>query len=350
MKIIKNMIQFIITILLFLSFSIINYAAEDGIGFEVRPLLPGTQFDTELGYYYVQTEPGVKQTFNMSIFSTSDKEKRVEIIIENAISSNSGSISYSKDLKQIDSSLKNPITEIVKPETNEIVLKPREEKNVSFELSPPKNSYSGLKMGRIIIKEKKDENKKGISQDFQYGVGIITSESGDPFNDGNVLKLNEVKPTVLRGSKVISGEIVNPEPKTIENLKVRSYVTKKGDSKKIKQKNIDNFSFAPNSKLDFTIPWGLTNFKPGDYTFHFEAKNNYDSFHLKKDFNIKPKDANSLNEEVAFKVNTPNYIKIIIIFINILLLLLFIIIMLRNNKWKHEIKRRQRKRKKDRKK
>ena len=351
MKNFNHLVKSVITTILLVFFlSTRTHAAEDGIGFEVRPLLPSTQFDTSLGYYYIQTEPNQKQTFDMSILSTSDKEKTLEVIIENAVSSNSGSIAYTNNLKAIDSSLKNPITEIVKPQEKELILKPRQETTLSFDLSPPNNPYDGLKMGRVIIKEKTDPNAKGIKQEFQYGVGIITSESGEAFNDGNILNLNEVKATIVNGGKVITGEIINPEPKTIENLKVRSYVTKKGSSKKIKQKNIDNFAFAPNSKLAYEIPWGLTNFESGDYTFHFEAKNDYDSFNLVKDFQIRANEAKDLNGKAAFKVGTPTYIKILLSGINGLLLLIFIMITLRNNKWKKEIKEKKKKRNKSKKK
>lgn len=344
MKIFKNLMRVVFTtIIILFSFSAINVKAEEGLGFEVRPLLPSSQIDKSIGYYYIQTEPGKNQTFDMSILNTRDKDITVEIIMENAISTTTGNISYSKDLKQIHESLKNPITEIVKPKETTLTVKANQEIPLSFELTPPQQSYDGLKMGRIIVKEKADKKQKGIVQEYQYGIGIITSESGEPFNDGNKLELNEVKATIINGSKVISAEIVNPEPKTIENLKVRSYVTKKGDSKKIKERSIDNFSFAPNSKVGYQIPWGLTNFQTGEYTFHFEAKNDFETFNLTKDFKIRGEDANKLNKEAAFKVGTPTFIKILLSIMNIGLLLIFVLILMRNKKWEKQLKNRRKK-------
>lgn len=332
-----------LSIIIFSKGIIVN-AENDGIGFEVSPILSSTQIDRELGYYYIQTEPNVKQSFDMSVLNTSDKGITLEVFIENAISTDNGSISYSDNLEKIDKSLKNPLSEIIVPKEKSIIVKAREEKTVSFEITPPKSSYSGIKMGRVIIKERIEKNKKGIKQQYQYGVGIITSESGDSFNDGQTLDLTSVKASIYSGSKVMEANIVNPDPKTIENLKVRSYVTKKGDSKKIKERNIDNFSFAPNSKLSYMIPWGLSNFKTGEYTFHFTASNEFDSFDLKKDFKIRGDDANKLNNEVAFSVGTSKMIIITIIIVNSILVCLIFFILIRNKKWIQKLKTKKQKR------
>lgn len=341
----KNKIfKLIFALAIFFLVTVTSEAADEGIGFEVSPVFPSSQIEKNLGYYYLETKPGEKQTFEMAVFSTSDKEIELEPVMENAISLTTGTIGYNSDLKHTHESLKQPITEIVKPETETIKLKPKEQKNVKFEITPPKKAYDGAKMGRVVIRLKKDKENKGVNQEFQYAVGIITANSGQPFNDGNKLELNEVKANVTNGSKVIEGEIVNPQPKTIENLKVRAYVTKKGETKKLKEKNIDNFAFAPNSKVDYTIPWGLTNFETGEYTFHFTGKNEFESFNLKKDFKIRGETANKLNNEAAFAVKTPTNIKILIIALNVLLVALCVIVVLRNKKWVKELKAKKKKR------
>ena len=344
MKIFKNIMRVIFAFIFVLCLSGVNATAEEqGLGFEVRPLLPSSQIDKSVGYYYIQTEPGKPQTFDMSILNTRNEDITVDIIMENAISTTNGNISYSGDLKRTHESLKDPITQIVKPKETTVTVKAGQETALSFDLTPPDKSYDGLKMGRIIIKEQDNKEEKGIVQKYQYGVGIITSESGEPFNDGNKLEINDVKALIVNGSKVISAEIVNPEPKTIENLKVRSYVTKKGDSKKIKERSVDNFAFAPNSKVGYQIPWGLTNFETGEYTFHFEAQNEFDTFKLEKNFKIRADDASKLNKEAAFKVGTPNFIKILLSVTNALLILIFVLILVRNKKWEKELKNKRKK-------
>lgn len=325
-------------------FSTTARANEDDVGFQIRPLLPSTQIDREKGYYYVETKPGENQTLELSVMSTVDKEMTIIMSVDNAFSQSTGNIGYTDDLELIHESLKNPMTEILKPQTKEFILKPNSEEIVKFDLTPPNEHYEGVKIGRISIQEKPDKEATGIRQEYQYSMGVITSESGLAYDDGNTLELEKVQANISNGDRVVEAFIVNPQPKTIENLKVRSYVTAKGDNKKVKERNIDNFAFAPNSRLKFMIPWALTDFKAGEYTFHYEAKNEYESFHLQENFTIRSSEASKLNDDAAFVVETPFYIKIIIGVLNSVLLGLIVIIINRDKKWVKEIKARRKNR------
>ena len=342
-------VKVLLTIVVFLTtFGSVSYAEEQGIGYEISPIFSSNQIDKDRGYYYVQTEPGKKQTLDLALFSTSDEDKELEIAIENAISSTTGDIDYSENLELIHESLANPITEILKPRNEIVTLKAREEAVISLDLTPPKNHYDGVKMGRIVVREKQDEEKKGVTQVFQYALGVITSENGLAYNDGSVLEIEKVQANVSNGTRVIEGFIYNPEPKTIENLKVTSYVTKKGESTKIKERNIDNFAFAPNSKVTYTIPWGLREFESGEYTFHYEAKNDYETFNLVKDFTIRGDDAKRLNSETAFAVQTPFIFKVIIVIMNVILVGLFVFIILRDKRWIKELRDKKKKKNRNR--
>lgn len=320
-----------------------SFAEEIGIGFDVSPVFPNSQIDRERGYYYLQTEPGREQTFSLLVSSTSDKEKKLEIWVENAISSSTGVIAYSKDLSLVHDSLVNPITEIVQVKEKEVILKPGEEQVIHLKLTPPNEHYEGVKIGRVVIREKTEEKKIGIKQEYEYGIGIITSELGVTYKDGKVISLDRVQPNINLGNKVIEAHMFNPEPKTIENLTVKSYVTKKDDEKKIKERNIDGFTFAPNSKLIYQLPWGLTDFKQGEYTFHFEAENEFDEFNLKEDFIIRGNKAKEMNHASAFSVQTPKKIKWIITGSLISLLCIIILILKREGKWTREVKNKQKK-------
>lgn len=342
----KTILRLIIMAFLMTVFSIFTvtgFAEEAGVGYEIRPIFPNTQIDPSRGYYYIQTEPGKKQTFSLSILSTSDEEKELEIRLENAVSSTLGKISYSSDAERFHESLKQPITEIVEVSNQEFVLKPREEVIVDFNLMPPNDHYDGIKAGRMVVKEKTKEQASGINQEYEYALGIMTSESGTAYNDGKILEIEKAQANINLGTKAIEAFLFNPEPKTIEDLKVRSYVTKKGDTKKIKERNVDNFAFAPNSKVTYTIPWGLSDFVSGEYTFHFDAENDYETFNLKEDFTIRADDAKRLNKEVAFSVSIPYFIIAIIVIMNTILIILFILIIQRDRTWVKSLKERKRK-------
>lgn len=346
MKISKCVLKLLLFGVIFLlSSPVTSRAEEEGVGFTVSPIPSATQIDNDKGYFYFQTEPGKKQTLSVSVFSDRDEDMEIEVWVENAISASTGVLSYSNDAKLFHESLQSPITEIINLKEDSFVLKAREEKVVDLEVTPPSSNYEGIKMGRVVFKEKADDNAKGIVQEFQYAVGIIASESGLIYNDGKMLELEKVQANVSGGNRYIEAFMNAPEPKTMEDMKVRSYVTKKGDTKKLKEKNIDNFAFAPNSKLIFTIPWGLADFESGEYTFYFDGENQFETFKLQQDFTITGDQAKKLNQEAAFAVATPKLMKWIIIGINSVLIILFIVIIQRDRKWKLEIKEKKRARK-----
>jgi len=337
-----------ITLLIILSIfcNISKFSAEErGIGFEVRVILPPTQLDNKLGYYYVQTSPGEKQDIFINVTNTSDKDKDFDINVENAISINSGSIGYSKDLSDIDVSLKQPISEILKPESEIVNIKANESKDVKLILETPEESYKGIKVGQIVVQEHEDDSKKGISEIYQQAFGFIASEDGEIFNDGNQLTFGAIVPKGVNAKRSIMLEIINPDPKLVEGLLVDAYITEKGKDKRLKEITINNFTFAPNSKLDFSIPWGISTFIPGDYTYHYSAKNSHDEFKYEKDFTITANEARNLNKESAFSVITPTYIKIVIIIMDILIFLVIMVIIMRNNKWIKQRKKQMTKRK-----
>lgn len=48
----------------------------DGMGFSVSPILPATQIDPDLGYYYLKTEPNEEQKFEVMLSSQKRKPKK----------------------------------------------------------------------------------------------------------------------------------------------------------------------------------------------------------------------------------------------------------------------------------
>lgn len=331
----------IIGFLLILLFHLPNaYAEEQGIGFQVKPVFNSNQVEDNLGYYYISANPDETVELELLVTSTSDKDIKVTAAIENATTTNHGNLDYTSDLKQLDKSLKDPLSKIVAVEPAELTVKAKETEKIKMKLKTPSTKFEGIKMGRVVVKEKKDkkDNSGPITNEYQYGVGIMLTEEVKAFNDGKTLTLNKAEPKITNGSRVVAAEISAPTPKTIEKLKVRSYVTKRGDSKKIKERNVDDFTFAPNSKVDFEIPWGTSNFKPGSYTFHFQAKNSQEKFSMKKDFEISTNRSNQLNDESAFSVITSSKDKALIIAINSLLVILMAYILWRDKKWMEKLK------------
>lgn len=331
--------------------------SESGIGFSVSPILPKNQIDKDLGYYYLETIPAEEQIFEVKLSSQKDEKQTIQMFVQDAYTGTTGSLTYGVDGEnkfEQDETLTNPTSKIIKPISETIELGAREQKIVSFKISPPDKSYEGVKVGRLVFKAVDENNSKdstAVVEDYQYGVSIILSENGDDFNDGDIqeIALEDVKATVKRGKRLVTANLQNPQSKRVLNLDLLATVTKKGDKKIIKETKIPDFQFAPNTNVDLEINWGLSELEAGEYTVNISAKNDYDKLHLTKEFRITSDVAKQLNRDSAFKIETPIWIKIIAIVSGLLSLTLAIIIFARNNKWLKMVNRKKRNKTKNRK-
>lgn len=327
----------------------------DGIGFSIAPVLPSTQIDKNLGYYYLETKPNEEQYFEVKISSQEEKKQTIQMLVQDAYTASNGTLDYGIDGvdKFIqDETLKNPTSEVVKPVVEKIDLEPGEEKVVSFKVTPPNESYDGVKIGRLIFKKETDDDKSsGLIEEYQYGVSILLSENGDNHNDGDIKKilLNDVKATIKRGKRLVTANVQNTEAKRIINLDLTATITKKGEDKVIKKTHIPDFQFAPNSNVDLEVDWGLSEIEPGEYTINISGENEYDEMHLIKDFRITDEDAKKINKESAFKIKTPTWVKLIAIAMGILSFCVSLFILLRNRKWLKLLEKRKRNKKRNKK-
>ncbi|OJG23787.1 hypothetical protein RU98_GL001799 [Enterococcus caccae] len=318
-------------------------AAKDdaGLGYTVSIVQPKTQIDPEKSYFYVKTTPGEAQTLEVRVRSTKKEPVHLNIYGSNAITGDGGTIEYAKDVSKIDKTLKEPLTSLITVETPEITVENFEEKIIHVKLTPPKESYQGVKMGALIFSlDKGSEKKSGVTTEFSYRIGVIASSSGDEFNNAQTLKLISTKAAMKRGKKMVIANLQNPEPRILENLTIEATMVEKGSEKKIKKITVQNYKLAPNSNFDFELDWGIAQLPSGDYTLKLTASNDLHEWNLSKDFTISNQQAKQINEASVFKIITPTWIKIIAaIFIGYFIAITSIMIF-RRMRWEKKWKRR----------
>ncbi|WP_348921762.1 DUF916 and DUF3324 domain-containing protein [Enterococcus rotai] len=317
-------------------------AADDdnNLGYTVTLVQPNTQIDPNKSYFYVKTTPGEAQTLEVRIKSTRKENVRIKIYGTNAITGDGGTIEYSDDKSYYDSTLKEPVTSMLKFPTPEITVGNYEEKTVKIQLTPSKEKYDGVKMGAIVFAlDQGEKAKSGVSTEFSYRVGLITSQSGDEFNNAQTLNMISAKASIKRGKKMVLANLQNPEPKVLENLSIVGTMTKKGTDEVVKRKSVENYSMAPNSSFDFEIDWGIANLPSGTYTLKLDASNDYQEWQLSKEFTITNQQAKKMNEESAFKIITPTWIKVTTIVLLIVAGVIMLLILVRRKKWAKQWKK-----------
>lgn len=320
-----------------------------GMGFSVVAVPSSKQIDPGESYFYLQTTPGEVIQLKVKVKSQKKEPVKVNVYGADAISSAEGTFEYTDDLKKLDKTLTDPISSMVKVETPTITVENFEEKEAVIQIVPPKKSYQGIKMGALNF-ELDDKSKAAVANKFQYQIGLITAENRDDYRDSQTLNLLEAKSTLVRGRKMSVGVLQNPEPKIISKLNIQAEVKEKETNKVLHKKKIEEYSLAPNSFSNFEIDIGRDTIKSGTYLLSIVASNDYGNWELEKEFKISSNEAKKMNEETAFKIITPMWIKVLTSFLFVMTGVLMIGLIIRRKKLENQWKVKKRKKRKKRKK
>ncbi|WP_375179678.1 DUF3324 domain-containing protein [Enterococcus rotai] len=323
---------------------------ESSLGYVVSVVPSAKQIDPEQSFFYLQTTPGESFQITTKVKSTQKEPVTVKIYATNAVNDNGGGFEYTEDLKQLDKTLTEPITSMLKVETPTVTVGNFEEKEIKIQVNSLENSYQGIKMGALVFQLDNPNEKAAVKSEFAYRIGIITSENGDDYRDSKTLNLLEAKSAIVRGRKTILGVLQNPEPKILSKLQIKAEVKEKGSNKVIKKKEVDEYSLAPNSSSNFEIDYGTDSVKAGTYLLSIVASNEHGNWEFEKEFTISENQAKKLNEETAFKIITPMWIKILSILLLVTTGVLVVWLIVRRKKleaqWKVKKRRKRKKRKK----
>ena len=338
-----KLISVLIVLLFIKSGNVVFADDEEKVSFSVNPVITGTQLDYSKSFFYVQTKPGEKQELVVKVSSLQKEPIDVEVSIDNAISTESGIIDFSEpELK--NETLKNPINEILTTKENSITIENFETKDVVFELSPPAEHYNGIKWGAITFKVSSgQEMTEMVRISNQYRIGVLVSESGDTYNNGQTMNLLETNAKLSYGRKVIEAAVENPEPKTIENLHMNAELIDKKTNEVLKTKKADNYAFAPNSTMPIVFDWGLSNLKAGDYLLKINFKNDENEWNLEDSFKLTGDQVQEVNSQSPVKLITPKWMKITVVALGLYTLITTVILVIRQKKWKKQVAKSKRK-------
>ncbi|EMF0393654.1 DUF916 and DUF3324 domain-containing protein [Enterococcus hirae] len=270
------------------------------------------QIDKNSGYFYLKESPGSKDTILIKLINSSNKDKTLNIKIVDANTNSNGIIDYSGELKN-DSSLKIPLTSLVKSTEKEIVIPKKSYKETKLEINMPDKSVQGVIVGGVVVSEIKDkQNQKNISvgNDYSYTIGIVLTNGNKVDIYKNVsVKLENINGELSDGKKIVQANILNPNPYIFSKAQVKGSVYSEDGTKKIKENSMDNVSIAPYSCLPFQIDWGKEDLKPGKYLFKGTVKTAENTWNFERKFDIAGDKAKEINKQSVFKVILPNWFK-----------------------------------------
>lgn len=283
--------------------------------------------------------PGEKQKLIVKLRNTTDKEIVINPHIQSAKTNKNGVIDYTPNKIKKDDTLKIAMEDIAKV-PKEVTVPPQSEKDLTIEVTVPKDKFDGVILGGIYLKEDTSKNKEedkendvAIKNEYSYVVALQMRQ-----NDNKVkpmLHMNEVNPETQNARNVIVANIQNSEPMIISKLKIDATVNKKGSKDNLAILKKENLQVAPNSNFNIAVPLEGEKLEAGTYILNMKAESAGKEWQFKKEFSISADKATTMNEkDVTLEKETPTmlYIFLGVAFLIVIAVVIYFII--RRNKRK----------------
>lgn len=263
----------------------------DSVGYTVNAVLPKNQDDSSATYFALRVKPKQHEKLTVAITNQTKKSQRFQVNVNQAVTSDNGVIDYSQTNPQLDSSLKVSIKDVFGAKKVPTVTVPaKQTKDVSIHLTMPAKRINGMILGGINVRKlgkDADKSSKGVSltNSFAYVIGVRLREAAvDVAPNLNLLSVEAGQRNSLNQ---VNAKLQNPEPGIMSNLKIKTQVTKLNSSKILLQNTKGNLAMAPNSHFTYSLPWGNTQLKAGQYTMTLDAtaKGGY-HWHFVRNFTV----------------------------------------------------------------
>lgn len=273
-----------------------------GAGFAIAPVFPENQIGNAT-YFDLLVQPGQKQDLEMKVVNLEDDTKKIKISPNAAFTNKNGVIEYSNYEIEKDDTAKYTIKEVIS-EPQEVELQPKEEKNVTFQLSVPEGPFEGQILGgfqaKQVVKEEETESSEdtafNIKNEYALVLGISLREQ-EEITIKPELKLKNIKPVLEAGDATIAANIQNTQPVAFGNMKVDAKIYRDGENQVYQERVAENQTMAPNSNYDFMIPIKDETLQAGDYRMKVVAEAGDQKWEMEDTFTVKADEARKINEQ-----------------------------------------------------
>lgn len=241
--------------------------------FEVQPVLPDAQTNTQLNYFDLVYLKDSTHTIQMRVQNFSDKNITVASDLRNAYTQDGGGIEFTPKTSDLDPSLKHPFTTVATLDRGSATIKlaPKQMKVITATITMPKTNYDGMIYGDWHFIERVDKGKSGstaIGSNYAYSVGVVLrGQNYEVFPD---VKYDETKPILFQKHPALGVTLRNVEPMAISQAKVD--VSIGADQGEVRTYQASNVMIAPNSKNGFPCLLELRRDEAGDLSHQSNDK------------------------------------------------------------------------------
>ncbi|MEI5993839.1 DUF916 and DUF3324 domain-containing protein [Candidatus Enterococcus mansonii] len=308
-------------------------------GFSYEVILPENQHNSKVGYFDLRVTPGQKQTLQIKLKNSADKETTVSVSVNGAKTNSNGVIEYGENKMKKDASLKYDLKDIVTG-PKEVTLAPQSEKMLDLEVAVPEASFEGYISGAVSLSEKDQENTDTksdsgmIKNKFVYQTGIQLSES-ETKKIKPELKLNQVYPELNNYRNSIFINFSNVKPIYISDMTVDVQIMGKASDEVLYDTKKAHMKMAPNTLINFPVSMNGEKMVPGDYRAKILVTTKAGGrWQWEQEFKITDEDADKFNEQDLTLVQETgiNWLLIAMIVGGSLALILIVFIVIRSLK------------------
>ena len=330
---------FLITIIFFLSLVPTTLSKASELNFSVSAVIPDNQLDKEKSYFDLKVTPGEKQKLIVKIRNTSGKEIVINPRIQSAKTNKNGVIDYTPNKSKKDDTLKIAMEDVAKV-PKEVIVPPESEKDLTIDVTMPKEKFDGVILGGIYLKEDTSKNKEedkeknvAIKNEYSYVVALQMRQNDNKVKP--ILRMNEVNPETQNARNVIVANIQNSEPMIISKLKIDATVNKKGSKDNLAVLKKENLQVAPNSNFNIEVPLEGKKLETGTYILNMKAESAGKEWQFKKEFNVSADKATTLNkQDVTLEKETPTMLYIVLGVVFLVIIVVVVYFIMRRNKRK----------------
>ncbi|EOH95731.1 hypothetical protein UAY_03157 [Enterococcus moraviensis ATCC BAA-383] len=289
----------------------------------------------------MKTEPGQNQTLSITIENKEATDIKVDIQTDSATTSALGLVDYSnKEKLPKDESLKYDLKELLTPAQTSYIIPKNSKIDAQLTLQMPKQAFTGILAGGIRITQADTTQTDAVNSKIAYEIGVIIREKDTVLEKQlNYLELKQ-------RSDSLNLVFQNPVSTFINDLSLKTEITKGDVKQKVFSDETKKLQMAPNTQLNFQIPTP-ENLPAGTYQIKIHASSEKNKWHWTFDdtFHISKQTAKVKKNTALKKQPTSLFIYILIgILIVILLLIALLILLIKQHKLKKEhLKRRKKK-------
>lgn len=312
--------------------SVSAQAAANDIGYSVAAKLPKNQMNKKNSFFDLRMKSQQQEQLQVRVYNLTNQDIQVKSAIHTAWTSENGAIEYVTPAKSYDASLRYKMSDISKIQGKKTLTIPAKgSKLVTANVKMPKTTFNGVILGGWYFKRvdsKVTGTVKGagnMRNQYSYVIGMKYTMGKVPYP---AMSLGKVSAGLDNAHRGVVANLRNTSAVIIPNLTTNTTITNRDGGSVVKHEKKENVQMAPNTTFKYTLRYGTTELKAGNYHLHMVAKNTDRSWTFDRDFTITKAQADKYNQATVENSGINIWLLVALGALGMLLLILLILLVI----------------------